>query len=206
MAEKPILFSAPMIRALLAGTKTQTRRVCKQQPSATAEFCRYDQFGSAIFTDGTVARLRYAVGDVLWARETWAVHEEFDAHVARGERVGPGLLFYRADADDDVLPISRWRPSIHLPRWASRLSLEVTEVRCQRLQDISEADAGAEGCEGYYLPPAVIAGEISGPDGKMPSEEYRDLWDSINGKTHPWASNPWVFAYTFKQLEAANDR
>jgi hypothetical protein len=88
-----------------------------------------------------------------------------------------------------------------MPRWASRLMLEITEVRAQRLQGISEEDAVAEGCPGTNVvwKHSVIIGPYT-DDGELPSEEYHRLWDSINGKTHPWESNPWVWAITFRRV------
>ncbi len=215
MAEKPILFSGPMVRAILDGRKTQTRRVVKHDPffgkpdrgnafvdgGPQSPYLHNPQDGGE-YGDETVQRVypAYQVGDTLWVRETWA---EFDK---------PPKVEYRADCDhyeyglatirrDDLaVPrvIDRWRPSIFMPRWASRIALEVTDVRCQRLQEISEEDAVAEGCSGHD-------GEgpyISAFGGRRIINNFAALWDTLNAKRgYGWDSNPWVWAYTFKVLE-----
>lgn len=192
MTERPILFSAPMVRAILAGTKTQTRRAVKGWPLEWLE--------SAHFTPEYVALPEnYAspygfAGDGLWVRETWARDDE------------DGTLMYRADLGRDVcadaweqgrlegVPSYRWRPSIHMPRQASRMTLEVTGVRVERLQDISEADAQAEGCALECMTPTGddSGSAIHGPGG------YRALWESINGPGS-WAANPWVWVVEFRR-------
>lgn len=182
MKERPILFSAPMVRAIVAGTKTQTRRIVKPGvledgwPIAyAAERCPYG-----------------APGDRLWVRETWA----------KAGEVGDDIE-YRADNPDPLG--ARWRPSIHMPRWASRLLLEVTAVRVERLQDISEDDACAEGVQeldGTLDELALYArakkmGECA-TDSRV---WFAELWDSINGTRAPWASNPFVWVVSFKRTE-----
>ena len=170
MRERPILFSAPMVRAILAGTKTQTRRVCKGQ----RELSNVHDF--------QIDRCPYGqLGDRLWVRETWLRHS---VNV-------PNDYLYRADHPDDgtIGPAhGGWKPSIHMPRWASRITLEITDVRVERLQDISARDAWAEG-----ITPS--------PD-VDPYHEYRDLWESINGPGS-WDANPWVWAVSFKRIDAA---
>lgn len=168
--ERPILFSGPMIRAILADRKTQTRRIVKVPGGHVFDFM-----------DLTKPRA-YRPGDRLWVRETWAKAGEV------GDRVE-----YRADNPDPES--ARWRPCIHMPRWASRITLEVTGVCIDRLQRISEADAKAEGVDPYEQPcgpahPHALA--------------FRELWDSFNGKRAPWASNPWVWVVSFKRLEATS--
>lgn len=181
MTDRPILFSGPMVRAILEGRKTQTRRLISTKPRG--------HLGGVNLFDGTWTDdyvldpgnvewrqqiVRYAVGDRLWVRETWS------------ERLEGEAAIYRADAE---LPIV-WRPSIFMPRWASRLTLTVTDVRVQRLQEISRDDVIAEGIterEGEPIA-AVVAGW---------HEPYAALWDSLNAKRAPWASNPWVVAVTF---------
>ena len=156
MKERPILFSAPMVMAILAGTKTQTRRVIKPQPSV-AQNCPY----------GTP-------GDHLWVKETFWT--------------GGDAVNYRADGEmpEYMRDVSRWKPSIFMPRKLSRITLEILDVRVERVQDISEEDAKDEG--GLY-------GAGSYRDG------FAVLWDSINGKKHPWESNPWCWVLTFKPCE-----
>ena len=211
---KPILFSAPMVRALLAGTKTQTRRVL---PSAHPKFPKYNLLNPDLlvdkrevwFWDGVHERvgasylLRYAPGDRLWVREQ---HSFPQGWMDQPDAVQIGQVFYPATADA-AFPSSylrerpqdhtRLRPSIHMPRWASRLTLTVTEVRVQRLQEISEADAVAEGinpcAEGARCPEGAHGACCGQYD---PVGEYRDLWNSIHGQ-YAWHGNPWVRATTF---------
>lgn len=179
MKERPILFNGEMVRAILAGRKTQTRRAVKPQP---VEGCWMggprngvwdERTGMAWF--GQTWRCPCGVsGDCLWVRETWCS----DPEPSQPERV-----CYRATAGDESF--IRWKPAIHMPRWASRITLEIAEVRVQRLQDISEEDARAEGVENVYCARDCFA----------------DLWDSINGKRAPWSSNPWVWAISFRKVE-----
>ncbi len=188
MKDRPILMSAPMVRAILDGTKTQTRRPVK---SLALEWLQ-----PGMFTPEYVAMPENGLcpygqpGDQLYVRETWARDDE------------DGALFYRADvgtgneADDwqrnidDGASGYRWKPSIHMPRAASRITLEVTAVRVERLQDISEADAIAEG---------IPRGGPENPDG-IEKREYRALWERINGPGS-WEANPWVWVIEFKRLE-----
>jgi hypothetical protein len=268
MADKPIIFSAPMVRALLAGTKTQTRRVLKPQPTLNEAglwryppdsvcdgdpkkwvkrfggFCQTDDDGLKSFLAPVGKRnfLPYAPGDRLYVREAWRVGAWRAEHFPRGDaECGAEVAIdYLADGfarrewlrggDPDVMlrlleqsrkdasgsgaqkdaagvfhwePGSspcRWRPSIHMPRWASRITLTVTEVRVQRLQEITEADAVAEGAE--------VARGIHGLDGGVmvktdspyvfatPGCWYRELWNSLHGPD-AWDTNPWVGAYSF---------
>lgn len=194
MTDRPILFSGPMVRALLEGRKTQTRRVLKVQPP---ESCTFAGFYSVPLTGAFQCRLQgnetlhtqkigYAPGDRLWVRETWAKvgDEQDDIHACPDMRIP---AYYRADMVDPER--QRWRPSIFMPRWASRLTLAVTDVRVQRLQDISEDDARAEGVEPYT--PTC-------PDDDTPAADaFMDLWDSLNADRAPWDSNPWICAVSF---------
>lgn len=180
--DRPILFSGAMVRALLAGTKTQTRRVVKPDGKY-----RLDLVAPA---DGGPSRCPYgAPGDRLWVRETWNTFEGWAGY------------FYAADdhsfgigADDDPDHIAehavRWRPSIHMPRAVSRITLEITAVRVERLQDISEADAWAEGIPGDLLHRA---------QGWAP-RAYQFLWEQINGPGS-WDANPWVWVVEFRRVE-----
>lgn len=188
MKERPILFSGAMVRALLAGTKTQTRRIVKHGTPDDWNACPYG-----------------SIGGRLWVRETWARDSE------------DGALFYRADvgtgneADDWQHNIDvgasgyRWRPSIHMPRAASRITLEITAVRVERLQDISEEDAIAEGVEAI-----PSTGENCGPNrfsvncgwlflnSPTAAGAYAMLWEQING-AGSWDANPWVWVVEFNR-------
>jgi len=230
MADLPILFSGPMVRALLAGTKTQTRRVLDPQPYSNG--IRYDHAlgdilchndylppatllmdkgkGAKRYTisdveDGPEAFGRYRVGDHLYVREAWKVQRVFDDWApANSNRGGPVLrqkecaLRYLADDPTDRW-LGKYRQAMHMPRWASRITLTVTDVRVERLQDISEEDAKAEG--GRFFAPAneLSHGGWSHDEwyvSETAKASYRGLWDRINGEG-AWAVNPWVAAYTF---------
>lgn len=195
MNEKPILFSGEMVKAILDGRKTQTRRVVKPQPPEG-----YRQWGRCIngnvaFTDhplqgekGNVINVRGPYGDVgdrLWVRESMYMDKD-------------GVWLYSADDDfvgcdrDDELAMISWAhhketehcPSIHMPRWASRITLEITGVRVERLQDITDDDAKAEGVGGVGT--------------------FGVLWNEINAKRgHSWDTNPWVWVIEFKKVSEA---
>lgn len=199
MRERPILFSAPMVRAMLDGRKSQTRRVIKDasgtfwdhrawKPDVRAgsivrwvTLDRVNEFGAG----SPLLSCPYGVpGDRLWVRETFA---------RKCEESHPECILYLATSGEQyrhVLNASPKKvPSIFMPRWASRITLEVTEVRVERVQSISEEDCSAEGLSDQLLRSALRA-------------NYHDLWDSINGKRPGcgWADNPWVWAITFRRL------
>ncbi len=248
MNVRPILFSAPMIRALLDGRKTQTRRVFKPQPPAGARYTGIhyasyepDTWFFNTSHGGWKVPVRYDVGDLLWCRETWA-HYQTVNYVRRPDggafdEVSDGFAGYRVDGHDTiedfrvhirlmsgsdlegvVINGDRWRPSIHMPRWASRLTLEVTDVRVERLTSISEDDARAEGvepptadrdghdwsicpkCGGTGLHGALGAGlgyvDLDCRECDTHRSRFRHLWSSIHGPD-AWAQNPFVAALTF---------
>lgn len=182
--ERPILFSGPMVRALLDGRKTQTRRVVKTDLSRLPLKCPYGW-----------------PGDRLWVRERWGInHYRYCGTIPKVRPVdlADSLLAYYATEDDpEILHEMPWRPSIHMPRWASRILLEVTNVRVERLNAISEADAIAEGI--------TRDGEDQGWDSEAewvcstPYGAYRELWESINGPGS-WDANPWVWVVEFKRV------
>lgn len=223
MGDKPILFSGPMVRALLNGRKAQTRRVLNRSnvtvlgerwgrnaPWSGLRFSeawareRHPIFGHHVphlavpfchpgdeptpSEDCGIYRVTpvVGVGDRLWARETWAL---------RGDR-DP---MYAADWKPSGMKALRpWRPSIFMPRWASRLTLIVTDVRVQRVQDISEQDAIAEGC-GQYASSTELVGAFDPARKGSYREGYRELWDSLNAaRGYGWAENPWVAAISFE--------
>lgn len=198
MRERPILMSAPMVRAILAGAKTQTRRVAKIDDVAYGKPVRWVSMAPAVTGLQDVHCPYGQPGDRLWVRET---HMDLGA-----------CYLYRADASAEseralVAPGQRWRPAIHMPRAASRITLEVTGVRVERLQDISYEDALAEGCPNFA--PAVD--EEARRDGetgdecarrlRWPQRHYATLWQQING-TGSWDANPWVWVVQFKRVEA----
>lgn len=200
MKERPILFSGSMVRALLAGTKTQTRRVVKPQPNFKSPVRAYHrpdgQYKWVLQSgmgDGAVSggfSCPYGQpGDRLYVKET---HEYNDIgsgmcevlYMADGVRIWKELS---ADDDAKIKRMGKARPSIHMPHWASRITLEVTGIRVERLQDISHDDACAEGIEN-------TRGGVEACVGR-----YRDLWESINGPGS-WDANPWVWVVEFKRV------
>lgn len=198
MKERPILFSAPMVRAILAGTKTQTRRALAPDLfiSSGGAVVRMASAGPAT-TGIREAHCPYwrEPGDRLWVREAWAWSG--DLAIAECERVARGEVWYRADPERSN-PAIRWRPSIHMPRWASRITLEVTGVRVERLQAISEDDAQAEGCEPRQ--PLMAGGIVIPGQWRL---GYRALWESINGPGS-WDTNPWVWVLEFRRVGASS--
>lgn len=222
MKERPILFSGAMVRALLAGTKTQTRRVVKPWEPQIRAAANAVPDDVAYLPDFTCYRSTCPYGqpgDRLWVREAWMPDPPCDGtwgYTAwAGSRIGqiaavperfqhPAFCNYRASwlHGTDGL---RWTPGIHMPRWASRITLEVTGVRVERLQAISEADAVAEGTPCY-----VCGGAMDGRSAnachcyrrRAQPSDYRRLWESINGP-ESWAANPWVWCVSFRRLEAA---
>lgn len=200
MKDRPILFSAPMVRAILDGRKTQTRRVVKCQYSGLPLMVG----DSVAFLDngrrtGPDQRCPYGtLGDRLWVREAWAQNEN-QLSETRMDR----SIVYRADGEARALDNGHekaWRPSIHMPRWASRITLEITDVRVQRLQEISDEDALAEGLRSDGSLGAQCSVELPGhrTHHDSPKECFRLLWESIHGPGS-WEQNPWVWAITFKR-------
>lgn len=198
MNEHPILFSPPMVQAILEGRKTQTRRVVKVmsprfeqvliRPGEQYPYSFRDQ-RTALWNefktmDELVARFcPYGKpGDCLWVRETWAALARFDGIAPR--RIPIHRVCYKLE-DKNTL-FGKWRPSIFMPRWASRITLEITDVRVERVQDISDADALAEGVPN---------------DGKgLPALRFlQELWNPIY---HPKpGDNPWVWVIQYKRLK-----
>jgi hypothetical protein len=199
MADRPILFSAPMVRALLDGTKTQTRRVAKitaimgnrvpvypPEELIELEAGEFRQGVMHYLSTGALSGpydIGFAVGDRLWVREAWRVGQCYDRRLSNTHVP----VAYEATPREHQ-PSGRLRPSIFMPRWASRLTLTVTDVRVERLQDISEEDALAEGIDRIRFPEVGEWG--------WPQRKYAELWNSINGPG-AWEANPWVVAISF---------
>ena len=197
MKERPILFSGPMVRAILDGCKTQTRRVINPQipvpqSCGPGDFLLVDEFG-----DETVKQSPFgAPGDRLWVRETFVV----DYEVGEGTRGGvPPAVFYRAtdDGKTNFTPgMEHWKPSIHMPRMYCRLLLDVKAVRVERLQEITEEDATAEGVDAISLADAPRQATWSR------RQDYAQLWDSLNKKRgFGWDTNPWVWVIEFERVQ-----
>ncbi len=179
-----------MVRALLSGTKTQTRRVVKGWPlewlsppiSFTPEYVAHPDNKACPYGQA---------GDRLWVREAWGFNPDFPGM--------PGHACYRADRGHEYDGI-KWRPSIHMPRAASRITLEVVGVRVERLQDISEADALSEGIEYSELFRGYCIGQAEHFNSHDPRQSYFSLWEAINGAGSVEA-NPWVWVVEFRRVE-----
>jgi hypothetical protein len=183
---KPILFNTEMVRAILDGRKTQTRRVVKPQPQS------YSFDGRVyIFDEGELPKPQYQPGDILYVRETWAPGATFATE---------GKTFYRADDDygDNIL---HWHPSIHMPKEAARIFLRVTDVRVERLRDIDENGAIAEGLyKGWRL---CGMGSLA----LSARQAFMWLWETITRKApaaDSWACNPWVWVISFERYDPAD--
>jgi len=210
---KPIIFSTDMVKAILEGRKTQTRRVVKPQPNIILELFNYmgnvfamtnllERKPKHAVLNGCIKFPYGQVGDKLWCRET---HYRYGKWVKNGfTKTGKQKWTFRGQTKEvryydnppkDVKP-NRYRepawykrPSIFMPRWAFRITLEITEIRVERLQEITAEDCRREGVDGRGLLDPYV------------KNDFRILWDSINGKKHPWSSNPWVWAISFKMLK-----
>ena len=225
MAERPILFSGPMVRAIIDGRKSQTRRAVKTDVPADAHevfFWSGEGLRRQGWTnvsepglwarrngrDGYIERVApcpYGVpGDRLWVRETWGLnhyaYEREPIPKTRPTGLEDQYLAYQATEDDtEIRNELRWRPSIHMPRWMSRLTLEITDVRVERLLSCSEADATSEGLE--WVTPGMWSVARHLPIiGDDPRRVYFDLWDHINGAGSS-ATNPWVWVVQFRTIE-----
>lgn len=202
--DKPILFSAPMVRAILDGRKTQTRRIIPER-------VLWKWTGRDEHIADLVNAAPFKVGTRLWVKEAW--WRPVDFFYPRGPWKRGGTTFVRYAVDDAHTAINmdraqydqimRMKPgkksSLHMPRWASRITLEVTDVRVQRLQEISEEDAKAEGVAGYLSAYTRHPGQAD-PGKWLAREEFEAIWERING-TGSWAANPWVWAYTFRRVK-----
>lgn len=216
MKARPITFSAEMVRAILDGSKTQTRRPIKPQPPSVEQILRMSGSNyhwmqiphneqwwqvagpvwavrEAMSLSNPRLRCRYgATGDLLWVKETWRLWEPETSSI-HGEPIDPaifegrlsdkglgwlksGSIEYKADIGDD----GPWRSARYMPRWASRITLRITDIRIERVQDISYDDAIAEGIR---------------------IDDFNALWNSIYGERHPWSSNPWVWVLEFEIFE-----
>ncbi|EMH0132408.1 TPA: hypothetical protein ACKRXS_002218 [Proteus mirabilis] len=202
MKERGIIFNAEMVRAILDGRKTQTRRVMNNQPctlSGETISVQQDDFNFRWAgdlhndTSGWFPCPLGKIGDRLWVRETW---RKFDFSDECGCSEYPcgcpenGAIMYRATQDDGE---SKWRPSIHMPRRYSRILLEITNVRVERLNDISNDDAKSEGCwygRGGGVPDKALT----------PSDQFPTLWEEIYGDGS-WSSNPWVWVIEFRKVD-----
>ena len=223
--DRPILFSAPMVRAILAGRKFQTRRIIKPQPTGRIDPLISFNHGRMEIAFGPDMRDRNGgpswwrplaqAGDRLWVREAWAPLSA----LTHGDPGSQALIdggFYRADEGTVEGEIRRWHPSIHMPRRASRLTLFVSDVKIQQLQDISEEDAIAEGVEplhsgwfpyglSTFMTTFVGDREVPAQYCEKARDSFHLLWDHINGEG-AWALNPWVSVTTFSPMAINIDK
>lgn len=206
MKERPILFNGPMVRAILEGRKTMTRRIVKPQPVENQKgLVNWAHKGCSIAGARPSALIQFIPcpfgqpGYRLWVKEKWDFRPWPTEENPQAVRVAYGADGYQLDAisPDGWNPMlyntERWRPSIHMPRWASRITLEITSVRVERLQDISEVDAEAEGID--------FLRSIPDADETLTARKFFEcLWESINGPGS-WDANPWVWVVEFKRVE-----
>jgi hypothetical protein len=186
MRERPILFNGEMVNAILDGRKTMTRRIMKydhfvpKRMQTDYDFETFIRINPAYFAKDMLGECcpYGSIGDRLWVRETWQPLPDMHPEEARG-------AVYRATDSDWVK--TPWKPSIFMPRWASRITLEITDVRVERLQDITFDDVNAEGIDtrDRFTSWAV---------------PFIELWNEINGKKYPWDSNPWLWVVSFKSV------
>lgn len=230
--ERPILFSGPMVRAILDGRKTVTRRIVSGAPDGACcavygpDCIAGDGSASpacAMFFDGPtvesrglgVVRCPYgSPGDRLWVRETWMPRaapcgvESFSngvIYAATPDSGGGYAVHARESHADEIARLSKpgftWRPSIHMPRWASRLTLEVVGIRVERLQEITEDDARAEGVNPSDAHIVIKDGNRQPDMERTHRGAFACLWDDINGDRASWASNPWVWRVEFRRVQ-----
>ena len=233
MTEHPIIFNGDMVRAILRGEKTQTRRPVKPQPATGCMYSINGAHNAALHLTDAGCQVRYIPptgrskdhlllcpfgqpGDRLWVRETWrladpdgddAVSEDVHGPYApfvggNGSRKIRWRVIYRATSPESHPKYGKalWTPSIHMPRWASRITLEITDINAERVQDITEDDARAEGVKPEFR--TVVARSDGGPDYHIPCSYrggFANTWNAIYAKRPglSWDENPWIWAITF---------
>ena len=220
MKEKPILFSGPMVKAILEGRKTQTRRVVSDQSSVT-DICGGGVEPTVWWPD--TGRCPYGgCGEYMWVRETWMLYDKHESrHYLQDHKIPdspnglmPGsegywkrrIRYAATEKNPDPVNTWKWRPGIHMPRWASRITLAITDVRVELLNDISEADARSEGIQVLPLqseddPSAWWQSSPGVNQERTARASFRGLWNFINRKKNPWESNPWVWVVSFERVK-----
>lgn len=218
MKERGMIFNGEMVRAILDGRKTQTRRPIKWKQTRFTEIGEREDGSNWPWSEDTEKVCDYwhpcpfgAVGDRIWVRETFQGplfdYEKMESYLEDSSKFEkPEFCQYAADgkpapeyydADDNLH--CGWRPSIHMPRWASRINLEITDVRVERLNNISQEDAQAEGMELTGWRP-TYSDPDSGGEVCTPYDNFAQLWSSIYGE-ESWQGNPWVWVIEFKRIE-----
>lgn len=184
---KPILFSTPMVQAILDGRKTMTRRVIKSDPTHP----HWDGLAPTGWHDGhrPMQHVPYSIGDVLWVRETFNC-----IRFGNGKTVPYNTVYWYKSEEPDINPDNKWRPSIFMPRVAARIFLRVTNVRAERVQSILCGDMKAEGC----IPQNVTGGQWQ----QWQRDYWVPLWNAINAKRgYGWDINPWVWVIEFERVD-----
>lgn len=197
MKERGMIFNGEMVRAILDGRKTQTRRPIKWKQTRFTEIGEREDGSKWPWSEDAEHAFDFwhpcpfgSVGDRIWVRETWARYNiDQNCHD----------IAYRATTPADWPEEGRWRPSIHMPRWACRITLEITDVRVERLNAISQEDAQAEGMELTGWRP-TYSDPDSGGEVMTPYDNFAELWLSIYGEEN-WLANPWVWVIEFKRVE-----
>jgi hypothetical protein len=200
MKESPIIFSTPMVRAILDCRKTQTRRIVKPQPDGELPVVHLNGVTRDPIKDGRFLSQKDCPygqpGDRLWVREVWAYETEFGT--------ATGGYLYRADGDkrerEYGKPTDKWRSPWFMTKKAARIWLRITNVRVERLQEISEKDAKAEGVDPITINDGSLAGHLAAKTGCIYKPAFSFLWDEINLDRAPWDSNPWVWVIEFAKV------
>lgn len=218
---RPILFNSEMVRAILAGRKTQTRRVIKPQPpgyltsrgkpeemypnSGIWGFYAGNENARACRSEDTLCCPYGAAGGLLWVRETWGVNKDYD-------NLSPTMVWVATNGDTKscvdykATPrnedwTGKWRQSIHMPRWASRINLGIKNIRIERIQDITEEDAWQEGIQDRMGKETPLKGELL----PVSVHAFASLWEKINNtRGYGWKTNPWVWVVEFKRVGLTN--
>lgn len=200
MRERPILFSSPMVRAILRdeNPKTQTRRVIKPQPFLAIDGKWYQEAPGSYPQEHKYWKCPYGQpGDRLWVRERFQIRTPFTGDLA-SDISNPHVLYY-ADDNERYRDRDKWKPSIHMPRWASRITLEITGVRVERIQDMNFYDWAADFCPSKLEQERALASFVGQ---KNMVDMAKTFWDSINAKRgFGWDTNPWVWVIEFKRVE-----
>ncbi|MDF7681542.1 hypothetical protein PT300_13475 [Enterobacteriaceae bacterium ESL0689] len=202
MTERGMIFNTGMVQAILDGRKTQTRRVIQWKRTRFTEIAERDDGSKWPWSEDCENCCDYwhpcpfgSVGDKIWVRETfngyWLNEDEIQ-EIKEGISLASTLCDYKADYPDKMWPMDGWTPSIHMPRWASRILLEIKDVRVERLKDISEEDARAEGVipATYNITPPEVVYRVS----------FSEVWRSIYGDEN-WQANPWVWVIKFRRID-----
>ena len=201
LKEHPIIFSTPMVQAILEDRKTQTRRIIKPQPKNTDFDFRHDPYSFSIKKDLLIKCPYGQPGDLLWVRESCSYFKQLGGSLQREK------IKYKADDRWDGNKLIKWKPSIHMPKAAARIWLQVKDVRVERVRDLSNDDAIAEGVEsffsGMFQETRYKDYEDLSNNWRSPYSSFQSLWILING-LKSWDDNQWVWVVEFERVEKPN--